>query len=49
MTAVPEYFGDAGYYCTLDVNTDYRFGDPFTLWDHHGDGAGWRDGARTAD
>jgi arylsulfatase A-like enzyme len=49
VTAVPEYFRDAGYYCTLDVKTDYQFGDPFTLWDHHGDGAGWWDGARAAD
>jgi len=39
----------AGYYCTLDAKTDYQFGEPFTMWDHHGDGANWRDDAREPD
>jgi arylsulfatase A-like enzyme len=49
VTAVPEYFRDAGYYCTLDSKTDYQFGEPFTMWDHHGDDAGWWDDARGAE
>ena len=48
VTAIPEYFRDAGYYATLDSKTDYQFGEPFTMWDHHGDGAGWWDDARDA-
>ena len=49
VTAVPELFRQAGYYCTLDSKTDYQFGAPATVWDHHGDGAGWRDDARESD
>jgi N-sulfoglucosamine sulfohydrolase len=39
----------AGYYCTLDSKTDYQFGEPFTMWDHHGEGAGWWDNRRDPD
>mgnify|MGYP000020605702 CR=1 FL=1 len=46
VAAVPELFRRAGYYCTLDSKTDYQFGEPFTMWDRHGEGAGWRDDAR---
>ena len=49
VTAVSEYLRQAGYYCTLDSKTDYQFGEPFTMWDHHGDGAGWWDDARESD
>ncbi|WP_436925565.1 sulfatase-like hydrolase/transferase [Halosimplex amylolyticum] len=49
VTAVPEFFRGAGYYCTLDEKADYQFGTPFTMWDHHGDGAGWWDDARDPD
>ena len=49
VTAVPELFRRAGYYCTLDSKADYQFGEPHTLWDHHGDGAGWWDDARDVD
>ncbi|MFB6151553.1 MAG: sulfatase-like hydrolase/transferase [Haloarculaceae archaeon] len=46
VTAVSEQFRRAGYYCTLDSKTDYQFGEPFTMWDRHGEGAGWWDDAR---
>ena len=49
VTGVTEYFRRAGYYCTLDSKTDYQFGEPFTMWDRHADGAGWWDDARDAD
>ena len=49
VTAITEYLRQAGYYCTLDSKTDYQFGEPFTMWDHHGDGAGWWDDAREPD
>ena len=47
VTAVTEYLRAAGYYCTLDSKTDYQFGEPFTMWDRHGEGAGWWDDDRT--
>jgi arylsulfatase A-like enzyme len=43
VTAITEYFRRAGYCCTLDSKTDYQFGEPFTMWDRHADGAGWWD------
>ncbi|MEF8853744.1 MAG: sulfatase-like hydrolase/transferase [Haloarculaceae archaeon] len=46
VTAITEYFRRAGYFCTLDAKTDYQFGEPFTMWDRHGDGAGWWNDAR---
>ncbi|GAB3040129.1 sulfatase-like hydrolase/transferase [Natronobiforma cellulositropha] len=46
VRGITEYFRQAGYYCTLDLKTDYQFGEPFTMWDHHGEGAGWWDDAR---
>lgn len=46
VTAFSERLREAGYYCTLDSKTDYQFGEPFTMWDHHGDGAGWWDDRR---
>jgi arylsulfatase A-like enzyme len=49
VTAVSERLRDAGYYCTLDAKTDYQFGEPFTMWDHHGEGAGWWDDRRDPD
>ncbi|RDZ51354.1 sulfatase [Haloferax sp. Atlit-4N] len=49
VTAVSEYLRDAGYYCTLDSKTDYQFGEPFTMWDRHGEGAGWWDDDRGDD
>lgn len=49
VTAVPELLRHAGYYCTLDVKTDYQFGEPFTMWDAHGPGVGWWDEAREPD
>ena len=49
VTAVPELFRRAGYYCTLDSKADYQFGTPATMWDHHGTGADWRDDARDPD
>ncbi len=49
VTAIPELFRQAGYYCTLDGKTDYQFGEPPTLWDHHGVGAGWWDANRDVD
>ena len=49
VTAFTEYLRQAGYYCTLDSKTDYQFGEPFTMWDHHESGAGWWDDAREDD
>lgn len=49
MTAFTEYLRQAGYYCTLDSKTDYQFGEPFTMWDNHGEGAEWRDDERDTD
>lgn len=49
VTGITEYFRRAGYYCTLDSKTDYQFGEPFTMWDHHGEGAGWWDDSREDD
>jgi len=49
VTAFTEYLRGAGYYCTLDSKTDYQFGEPATMWDHHGEGAGWWDDARGTD
>ncbi|MFC6964810.1 sulfatase-like hydrolase/transferase [Halocatena marina] len=49
VTAVSECLRDAGYYCTLDSKTDYQFGEPFTMWDRHGEGAGWWDDDRDDD
>lgn len=49
VTAFTEYLRQDGYYCTLDAKTDYQFGEPSTMWDHHGDGAGWWDEAREED
>lgn len=46
VTAVSEYLRKAGYYCTLDIKTDYQFGEPPTMWDHHGADAGWWDPER---
>jgi arylsulfatase A-like enzyme len=46
VTAFTEYLRQAGYYCTLDSKTDYQFGEPSTMWDHHGEGAGWWDDIR---
>jgi len=46
VTAFTEYLRGEGYYCTLDSKTDYQFGEPSTMWDHHGEGAGWWDDAR---
>ncbi len=46
VTAIPEQLRAAGYYCTLDRKTDYQFGEPPTMWDHHGAGAGWWDDDR---
>lgn len=46
VTAVSEHLRNAGYYATLDSKTDYQFGEPFTMWDHHGDGAAWWDANR---
>jgi arylsulfatase A-like enzyme len=48
VTAFSESLRQAGYYCTLDSKTDYQFGEPSTMWDHHADGACWRDDAREA-
>jgi len=42
VTAVSEYLRDDGYYCTLNQKSDYQFGEPFTMWDEHGDDAHWR-------
>ena len=49
VTGITEQFRREGYYCTLDSKTDYQFGEPFTMWDHHANGAGWWDDARDAD
>ena len=49
VTAFTEYLRLAGYYCTLDYKTDYQFGEPFTMWDHHSGGAGWWDRERADD
>ncbi len=46
VTAFTEYLRRGGYYCTLDAKTDYQFGEPFTMWDRHGEGAGWWDDTR---
>ncbi|MFB6135644.1 MAG: sulfatase-like hydrolase/transferase [Halobacteriaceae archaeon] len=46
VTAFTEHLRQAGYYCTLNVKTDYQFGEPFTMWDHHGEEAHWRDDDR---
>jgi arylsulfatase A-like enzyme len=46
VTAFSEYLRRAGYYCTLDSKTDYQFGEPTTMWDHHCEGAGWWDDRR---
>jgi len=49
VTGITEYFRRAGYFCTLDSKTDYQFGEPVTMWDRHGDGAGWWDDQREDD
>ena len=49
VTAFSEHLRQDGYYCTLDSKTDYQFGEPFTMWDHHGEGAGWWDEEREDD
>jgi arylsulfatase A-like enzyme len=49
VTAFTERLRQAGYYCTLDSKTDYQFGEPFTMWDRHADGADWRDDRRDPD
>ncbi|SNZ17098.1 Arylsulfatase A [Natronoarchaeum philippinense] len=49
VTAVTEHFRAAGYYCTLQGKTDYQFGEPITMWDHHDSDAGWWDEAREDD
>jgi N-sulfoglucosamine sulfohydrolase len=49
VRAFTERLRAAGYYCTLDSKTDYQFGEPFTMWDHHGEGAGWWDECRDPD
>jgi arylsulfatase A-like enzyme len=46
VTAFTEHLRRAEYYCTLDSKTDYQFGEPFTMWDHRGEGAGWWDDER---
>lgn len=46
VTAFTERLRQAGYYCTLNVKSDYQFGEPFTMWDRHSDEAHWRDDAR---
>jgi N-sulfoglucosamine sulfohydrolase len=46
VTAFTEHLRSIGYYCTLDLKTDYQFGEPFTMWDHHGENAGWWDDDR---
>ncbi|WP_276256291.1 sulfatase-like hydrolase/transferase [Halomontanus rarus] len=42
VTAISEHLRRAGYYCTLNVKSDYQFGEPFTMWDDHSDEAHWR-------
>ncbi|MFB6219117.1 MAG: sulfatase, partial [Halobacteriaceae archaeon] len=42
VSAFTESLRRAGYCCTLDYKTDYQFGEPFTMWDEHAEGADWR-------
>lgn len=49
VTAIPELLRHAGYFCTLDRKTDYQFGEPLTMWDAHGPGAGWWNNDRHPD
>ena len=43
VKAFPELLRSAGYFTINDVKTDYQFGQPFTVWDVHEDGASLRD------
>ncbi len=42
VKAFPEYLRAAGYYTSNRAKTDYQFGEPFTIWDHHAQAAHWR-------
>jgi arylsulfatase A-like enzyme len=42
VKAFPEYLRAAGYFTSNRVKTDYQFGEPFTIWDDHGQQAHWR-------
>ena len=42
VKAFPEYLRAAGYFTSNRVKTDYQFGEPFTIWDDHGNTAHWR-------
>ena len=37
IKAFPERLRAAGYFTMNNVKTDYQFGEPFTIWDRHGD------------
>ena len=45
VKAFPELLRAAGYFTINNVKTDYQFGEPFTIWDVHDDGATLRDRA----
>jgi N-sulfoglucosamine sulfohydrolase len=48
VSAFTEPLRRAGYCCTLDSKADYQFGEPFTMWDEHGEGVDWRTDRREA-
>ncbi|MFW5773730.1 MAG: sulfatase, partial [Tangfeifania sp.] len=39
---LPEYFKDAGYYCTNNVKTDYNISWDASIWDENGYTAHWK-------